>query len=85
MLVIVDRLIKNTWIEPVHSMTAKDTAKVFYRLIWPNYGLLTSIISDRGTQFISYFWDELYKRLSIKVNLLTAFYPEINKQTENHN
>ena len=85
MLVIVDRLTKNTWIEPVHSMTAEDTAKVFYRSIWPNHGLPTSIISDRGTQFVSHFWDELCKRLGIKVNLSTAFHPETDGQTENHN
>ena len=55
MLVIVDRLTKRTWIEPVTSMTIKDTAKAFYRSIWPNHGLPTSIISDRGTQFVSHF------------------------------
>ena len=76
MLVIVNRLTKRTWIEPVTSMTAKDTVKAFYRSIWPNHGLPTSIISDRGTQFISHFWDELCKRLGIKANLSTAFYPE---------
>ena len=41
-----------------------------------------SIISDRGAQFIAQFWKSFQKGLGSKVNLSTAFHPQIDGQAE---
>jgi len=46
------------------------------------HGLPTSIISDRGSQFTSLVWKTLYKILGITSKLSSAFYPEIDGQSE---
>ena len=42
----------------------------------------TDIISDQGKHFISHFWRLLCQLLEIKANLLTAYHPETDGQTE---
>nr|XP_033512098.1 uncharacterized protein LOC117276818 [Nicotiana tomentosiformis] len=39
-----------------------------------------SIISDRGPQFTTYFWQAFQKRLGSKVNLSTTFHPQTDDQ-----
>jgi len=84
-LIVVDRLSKQVHYEPMSGITALDTARVFYRAIWKHHGLSDSIVSDRGTQFVSHFWDELCTRLKIQARLSTAFHSETNGQIENVN
>ncbi len=84
-LVVVDRLSKQVHYEPMSGITALDTARVFYRAIWKHHGLSDSIVSDRETQFVSHFWDELCTRLKIQARLSTAFHSETNNQIENVN
>ena len=63
---------------PIDGITAKDTARAFYLNVWKDHGLPYDFITDRGTQFESYFWYELYTRYRIKASLSTAFYLEID-------
>ena len=42
-------------------------------------------MSDRGTLFVSAFWQELCRILGIKRNLSTAYHPETGGQSENAN
>jgi hypothetical protein len=57
-------------------------AKLFLKYIWCREGYSDSIVSDRGLQFISFFWAEIYRILSTKVKLSTAFHPQTDGQTE---
>ena len=57
----------------------------FYYRIFPQHGLPFTIISDRGTQFVSYFWQALCETLGIKTLLSTAFHPQTDGQTERTN
>ena len=41
-----------------------------------------SIISNRGTQFLSQFWRSFQKGLGRQVNLSTAFHPQKDRQAE---
>ena len=48
-------------------------------------GLPKCIISDRDTHFTSAFFKELCAQLGIKQNLSTAYYPQIDGQSEKTN
>ena len=57
-------------------------------MLWNVYrlhGLLSSIVSDRDSQFISTMWKSLCKRLRITASLFTAYHPEIDGQSERAN
>jgi hypothetical protein len=84
-MVVVDRLTKYRYLIPCATITAPAVAQLFYRHVWIHRGLPDTIISDRGTQFTSAFWDELCKQLKIDARLSTAFHPETDGQTENAN
>lgn len=43
---------------------------------------LTTIVSDCGPQFISAFWDDLYRILGIQLKLSTAYHAQTDGQTE---
>lgn len=85
MIVVVDHLSKQAHTIPCHKTTVKDTALAFYHRVFPQHGLLSTIISDRGTQFVSYFWQALCEILGIKAQLSTAFHPQTDGQTERIN
>jgi len=71
------------------STTEKTLAEGLVRLLrnymWKLHGLPKSIISDRGVQFAAGLMRELNKMLGIKTKLLTAFYPQMDRQTEQTN
>jgi len=46
------------------------------------HGTPTDIVSNQGKHFISHFWRLLCQLLGIKANLLTAYHPETDSQTE---
>lgn len=63
-------------------MTANDLADIMIKNVWKLHGTPKTIISDRGTTFISQITQELAKRLGIKVHPLTAFHPRTDGQSE---
>lgn len=62
--------------------TAEETARMLIDHVWKLHGLPTTIISDRGPQFVSLVWESLCKMLKIKAKLSTAFHPESDGQSE---
>jgi hypothetical protein len=54
-MVVVDRFNKQAHYIPCRSITAQVITDLFYREIFKYYSLLRSIVSDKGTQFVSYF------------------------------
>jgi len=85
MLVVVDRLTKQGHFIPCNNMDALATARMFYFNVFKHHGLPNSIVSDRGTQFVSHFWLALCDILGINASLSTAFHPETDGQTERTN
>jgi transposase InsO family protein len=85
LIVVVDRLSKQAHAIPWPKTTAKDTAMAFYHRVFPHHALPSTIVSDRGTQFVSYLWLALCDILGIKAQLSTAFHPETDGQTERTN
>ena len=84
--VVVDRLTKARHIIPCRSsVDAADLAHLFVKHVFRLHGLPRSIVSDRGPQFASAFWQRLCNRLGIDRRLSTAFHPETDGQTERMN
>ena len=85
-LVIIDRLTKIVYYEPVKiTIDAPGLAEVIINVVVRHHGLPHSIVTDRGSLFTSKFWSLLCYFLSIKRRLSTAFYLQINGQTKRHN
>jgi hypothetical protein len=84
-MVVVDRFSKQAYYISYRSITAQVVADLFYREIFKHYSLPRSIVSDRGTQFVSYFWLVLYRRMGVKAALSTAYYSETDGQTKKIN
>ena len=62
--VIVDRFSKMAHFVPYKKIIiGEDTAKFFIDNIYRYHGLLDDIVSDRGPQFVSKFWQSLFKIL----------------------
>jgi transposase InsO family protein len=49
------------------------------------HGVLKTIVSDRGPQFVSKFWEELHKALGTKLLHISAYHPQTSGQTERVN
>ena len=85
-LVIVDWLTKMVYYEPVKvTIDALELAKIILDMVVRHHGLPDSIVSDRGSLFISKFWSSLCYFLGIKWRLSTAFYPQTDGQTKRQN
>jgi len=85
-LVVVDRLTKMVYFLPCRdSYSAEDIACLYRDSVWKLNGLPASIVSDRGSTFVSRFWQTLCTRLGIKSKLSTAFHPATDGQTERVN
>ncbi len=85
-LVIVDRLTKIVHYETDKvTINAPGLAKVIIEAVVWHHGLPDSIVSDQSSVFTSKFWSSLCFFLDIKRKLSTAFYPQIDGQTEKQN
>ncbi|EED18927.1 retrotransposon polyprotein, putative [Talaromyces stipitatus ATCC 10500] len=81
--VVVDRLGKRPVSIPCHkTVTAKEMARLFIRFVLPWAGLPDSIVSDRGPQFVSEFWQEVCRILGVTIKLSTADHAPTDGQTE---
>ena len=81
--VIVDRLTKFAHFLPVRiTYTAAQYAKIFLDRIVSLHGVLISIVSDRGTQFTSKFWESFQKALGTQLRFSIAFHPQTDGQSE---
>ncbi len=85
-LVIIDRLTKMIFYEPVKvTIDAPGLAEVILNVVVRYHGLLDSIMSDRGSVINLKFWSSLCYFLGIKQRLSTTFHPQTDGQTESQN
>ena len=82
-LVFMCRLSKRSISIPCKkSTTARQLAELFITHVYRYYGPPDDIVSDRGPQFVSAFWDEFTAILGVKLSLSTANAPQTDGQTE---
>jgi hypothetical protein len=85
-MVVVCRLTKQAIFIPCHTTdNAEAMANLFIRFVFSKHGLPIDIVSDRGTLFVSKFWQALCQALDIRTNLSSAYHPETDGQTERVN
>ena len=85
-MVVVDRLTKMAHFIPFRCLpTAAIAADAFLTYIYRLHGLPDSIVSDRGSQFTSAFWNRLCSLYDIDHALSTANHPQTDGQTERVN
>ena len=81
--VIVDCLTKTAHFLPVKiSYPASTYAKIYFDRILSLHGVPKTIVSDRGTQFVSQFWKCLHESLGTKLLYSIAYHPQTGGQTE---
>ena len=83
---VIDRLTKEKHYIPYttdkNGTTAKATTYLFLENVWKLHGLPLSLTWNRGPQFISGVWKNVYKIVGMKVNFSTVFHPETDGQSE---
>ncbi len=85
-LTVVDRFSKAAHFIPLPKLpSAKETAVTVVDHVFRLHGLLMDVVSDRGPQFVSKFWQEFCKLLGTTVSLSSGFHPQSNGQTERAN
>jgi hypothetical protein len=84
--VIMDRLTKVAHFIPVKTTYygAKLTELYMSRIVCL-HGVPKKIISDRGSQFTSKFWEKLHKSMDTKLKVSSAYHPQTNGQTKRTN
>jgi transposase InsO family protein len=81
--VIVDRLTKVAHFIPVKTThSGARLAELYMSRIVCLHGVPKQIMSDRGTQFTTRFWEKLHESMDTKLNLSSAYHPQTNGQTE---
>jgi transposase InsO family protein len=81
--VVVDRFSKIPISIPCHkTVTAKGLARLWVQHLYRRTGPPDTIVSDRGPQFVSEFWNEVCKTLGIQIVLSTADHAQTDGQTE---
>jgi hypothetical protein len=84
--VIVDRLTKVDHFIPVKTTyTGARLAELYISQIVCLHGVPKKIVSDRGTQFISRFWQKLHESMDTQLNFNSAYHPQTNGHTKRIN
>ncbi|KAI3811085.1 hypothetical protein L1987_20801 [Smallanthus sonchifolius] len=78
----------NRLTKSAHFLAIKETDKldkltrIYLKEVVSRHGVPISIISDRDARFTSRFWQSLQKALGTRLDISTAYHPQIDGQTE---
>jgi transposase InsO family protein len=84
--VIVGRLTKTAHFIAVHTTySVQQYAELYMDQIVRLHGIPKTIISDRGTQFVAHFWEQLHECLGTKLIRSSSYHLQTDGQTERIN
>ena len=81
-MVVVDRFSKMAHFTPCHKTDdAMNVANLYFRDIVRLHGIPRTVVSDRYTKFMKYFWKSLWKLVGTKLLFSTSYHPQTDGQT----
>jgi transposase InsO family protein len=84
--VVVDRLTKAAHFIPVNTnYNVHKYAEIYVARVLCLHGVPKTIVSDRGSQFVTRFWEQLYASLGTHLIHSLAYHPQTDGQTERVN
>jgi hypothetical protein len=84
--VIVDHLTKVAHFIPVKTTySGAKLAELYMSRIMCLHGVPKKIVSNRGSQFTSKFWEKLHEFMDTKLNFSSAYHPQTDGRTERTN
>jgi transposase InsO family protein len=84
--VIVDRLLKVSHFIPLKTTySGAKLVELYMSRIMCLHGVPKKIVSDRGSQFTSKFWEKLHESMDTKLNFSSTYHPQIDGHTERTN
>jgi transposase InsO family protein len=83
---IVDRLTKSAHFIPVNTnYNIQKYAEIYVARVLCLHRVPKMIISDRGSQFVAHFWEQLHASLGTHLIHSSAYHPQTDGQTERVN
>jgi hypothetical protein len=84
--VIIDRPTRSAHFIPVNTKyRAKKYADIYIARVLCLHGVPKMILSDRGSQFVTRFWEPLHTSLGTRLINSSAYHPQMDGQTERVN
>jgi len=82
-LIIVDWLTKQAIFIPAHdTITSTDLAHLFVLHVFSKYSIPSHVTSNRGSEFVSNFFQSLGTALDMRLHFTSGYHPEGDGQTE---
>ncbi|KJZ76224.1 hypothetical protein HIM_04306 [Hirsutella minnesotensis 3608] len=85
LMVICDRLLGSCTLEAMDSMEAEACAERFVQCHYRFHGFPKTMTSDRGSNWVSKFWQRLCELVRTEQRLSTAYHPQTDGATERMN
>jgi hypothetical protein len=81
--VILDQLSKSAHFLPVNTnYKVQKYVEIYIARVLCLHGVLKTIISDKGSQFVAHFWEQLHTSLKTHLIHSSAYHPQTDGQTE---